>query len=102
VHPVNGGSIAPGSVASVKVGTLRGSQPNDNEDDAEEPAALFGCVEADAFAVGEEGAVGEAEGPVPALRLPVWACAASIATASHHIVIVARISVRAIARSPVR
>jgi hypothetical protein len=105
VHPVIGGSNAPAGVASVKVGTLRGSQPNESEDDTEAPAApLVGCVEAEGFVVGEEAAVGEAKGPAPALRLLVWACAAPLARASHNTAshsIVARIGVRAIARSPV-
>jgi hypothetical protein len=35
VHPVGGNSSAPGSVASVKVGTLRGSHPLAIEGDAD-------------------------------------------------------------------
>jgi hypothetical protein len=70
-HPVDGDSSAPGGVASVKVGTLRGSQPIEIEDDTAEPGELvfmplFACGDEDGFASDGEGAVGEVNVPAPA------------------------------------
>jgi len=74
VAPADGGdSNAPGGVAIVKVGTLRGSQPLETEQvDARKLATPpIACVVGGEFTTGEEGSVGKVKGPVPVFRLLV-------------------------------